>query len=134
MTFIAATRLRIRSWRFWPEFIVRAAFSLRQAQRADGCLGARVLNDANLAFWTCTSWRDEAAMRAFMTSGAHSNAMPKLLDWCDEASVAQWSQEGAALPDWAEVYRRMREEGRRSKVRNPSEAHERYEFPPPRGG
>jgi hypothetical protein len=31
-------------------------------------------------------------MRAFMLSGAHQRAMPKLFNWCDEASVVHWNQ------------------------------------------
>ena len=33
--------------------------------------------------------------------------MRRLAEWCDEASVAHWTQESAALPDWIEVHRRM---------------------------
>jgi hypothetical protein len=48
-----------------------------------------------------TAWESEAAMRAFRSSGANMKAMPKLLDWCDEASYAHWEQESPELPDWA---------------------------------
>jgi len=79
-----------------------------------------LFRDAHLVFWTVTAWEDEAAMRAFMMSGAHRRAMPKLLDWCDEAAVAHWTQETAPLPDLAEAYRRIVAEGRSSKVHYPS--------------
>jgi len=49
--------------------------------------------------------------------------MPKLLDWCDEASVDHWTQDIPVAPDWLEADRRMRTEGRPSKVRNPSPSH-----------
>ena len=38
----------------------------------------------------------------------------------------------ADLPDWEEAHRRMATEGRRSKVRHPSEAHQDFRIPPPR--
>ena len=38
----------------------------------------------------------------------------------------------ADLPDWHEAHRRMATEGRRSKVRHPSEAHRDFRIPPPR--
>ena len=91
----------------------------------------RLLREPNNTFWTCTLWSDEPAMRAFMMSGAHRKAMPKLINWCDEASVVHWQQEAAEPPPWHEAHRRMQAEGRASKVRYPSEAHRRFEIPAP---
>lgn len=68
-------------------------------------------------------------MRAFMMSGAHGKVMPHLIDWADEACVVHWTQETAEPPSWQEISRRMRTEGRRSRVRYPSQAHERFEIP-----
>lgn len=73
-----------------------------------------------------------AAMRAYISSGAHRRVMPKLKDWCDEAYVAHWEQESTALPDWTEAHRQMKENGRRSKVNNPSPAHLEFEIPKPK--
>ena len=131
MPFVSITRLRLRSWRFVPGLIWYALLCKRQAQSASGNLRALTLREANNTFWTCTVWRDEAAMRAFMISGAHRRAMRILPEWCDEASVAHWQQDSAEPPSWTEVYRRMQGEGRRSKVRYPSPAQERFEIPPP---
>ena len=132
MPFVSITRLRLRSWRFVPGLIWHALRSRWQAEATPGNLRALTLREANTTFWTCTVWRDEVAMRAFMVSGAHRSAMRRLPDWCDEASVAHWQQDSAEPPSWIEVHRRMQGEGRRSKVRYPSPAQERFEIPPPR--
>ena len=80
----------------------------------------------------CTAWQDEAAMRAFMMAMPHRGAMGKLAGWCDEAAVVHWTQDTTGLPDWQEAHRRMATEGRRSRVRHPSEAHQDFRIPPPR--
>ena len=132
MTFVSITRLRIRSLRFMPQFLVHTMWTGRQTKRADGFIDGSLLADRKRVFWTATVWRDQAAMRGYMTSGAHLKAMPKLLDWCDEASVVHWTQGDAVLPDWREADRRMRLEGRPSKVRNPSVNHRALTYDAPR--
>ena len=76
-------------------------------------------------------------MRAYRNTDAHRRAMPKLLHWCDEASVVHWQQDGPGLPDMPEALRRMVVEGRLSKVNHPSPAHAAKQIAarqPPRPG
>lgn len=96
MTLISVTRLRIRSIRFLPMFIWDSIKSDKQAKRASGNLGSTLRAQSTTVFWTLTAWEDEASMRAFMRSGAHREAMPKLQNWCDEASVVHWHQDSAS--------------------------------------
>ncbi len=132
MIFVSVTRLRLRSMWFLPHFALHALGSLRQCKQADGFLHGSVLPDRKLTFWTMTLWRDDAAMRAYMAGGAHRKAMPKLLNWCDEASVVHWTQDHPTPPAWEEAARRMRTEGRPSKVRQPSAVHASLGFAEPR--
>ena len=89
--------------------------------------------DARRAFWTLTAWENKAAMLAYRNVHAHKAAMPRLQHWRDEASVANWELEDAAsMPTWPEAGHRMIEEGRKSKVRNPSADHEAGIIAPPR--
>src|SRR5574341_548939 len=104
MAFISVTRLRARSIFYLPQFFWHTFKVQKQAKSASGMLGGRLLLEARWAFWTMTAWESEAAMRAFRSSGAHMKAMPKLLDWCDEASYAHWEQESEELPSWAEEH------------------------------
>ena len=76
-----------------------------------------------------TLWTDEAAMKSFTVCGVHRTIMPKLLEWCDEASVARWTQDSSQEPTWEEVHQRMQRDGRASKVNHPSEAHRRFDLP-----
>jgi heme-degrading monooxygenase HmoA len=120
MPFVSLTRLRVRSLRFVPLFVMYTGQAVRQVRRAPGFQQGALLADRNWTFWTMTAWDSQEDMRRFMTSGAHKRAMPRLLVWCDEASVAHWTQSEEALPSWAEADARMRETGRASKVNNPS--------------
>lgn len=70
-------------------------------------------------------------MRTFMMGGAHRQAMPKLLDWCNEAALVHWEQDSAQLPAWDEGHRRLIAEGRRSKVRHPTPAQDALNYPAP---
>lgn len=132
MTFVSITRLRIRSVRFLPAFMVDTWQSMRQVKRAAGYRGGALLADRQRTYWTMTAWDDAAAMRAYMTSGPHRRAMPKLMRWCDQASIAHWTQDGDTLPDWHEADRRMRSEGRVSKVHHAAAGHDPMTFDAPR--
>jgi len=132
MIFVSLTRLRIRSVRYLPLFAIYALRSLRQAKKSPGFLTGALLPDRSRTFWTMTAWHGHDSMRGFMTAGAHKRAMPHLMQWCDEASVAHWEQDGSILPSWEEADRRMRESGRASKVNNPSPDHARLDYRRPR--
>jgi heme-degrading monooxygenase HmoA len=120
MPLVAVTRLRIRSYRFLVPFAWHAWRSSRQAKHAAGNLGVQVRKVDGIAFWTLTVWQDDAAMRAYRNAPPHRSAMPKLLEWCDEAAVAHWHQASAELPGWDTAERRLAESGRVSRVNHPS--------------
>ncbi|MDP9172017.1 MAG: DUF3291 domain-containing protein [Acidobacteriota bacterium] len=132
MTFVSLTRLRIRAIRYLPLFAIYTLRSLRQVRKAAGFRTGALLPDRSRTFWTMTAWDERESMRRYMTSGAHKKAMPHLMRWCDEASVAHWEQEESTLPSWEEADRRMRESGRISKVNNPSAEHAGLNYRKPR--
>jgi hypothetical protein len=132
MIFVSLTRLRIRSFRFVPLFALHTWRSMRQIKRAGGFQTGAILADRSWTFWTMTAWDSEESMRQFMVSGAHKKAMPHLVEWCDEAAVAHWTQPESEVPSWTEAERRMREGGRTSKVNNPSPEQATLSFKAPR--
>jgi hypothetical protein len=134
MPFVSITRLR--SWRYLPQFLIQSIRAARQAKRAAGSLAVSVLRDADHAFWTRTVWRDEPPMRSFMQSDVHRRILARLPEWCDEAALVHWVQDGNEPPSWAEANRHL--EGRGSAfegqspirssapVRDPRAADERW--------
>jgi hypothetical protein len=131
-TLVSVTRFRLRSIRFLPIFGLHANRTIAQIRKADGFVAGAVQRDADLAFWTLTVWRDENAMRAYAASGAHREAMPRLANWADDASVGHWKQPGSDLPAWPEAVRRLREEGRSLTLRHPVSDHPEQGFAEPR--
>jgi quinol monooxygenase YgiN len=132
MPLVSITRLRVRSFRYLPAFLLGALRSAREAKHAPGNLAVSLLSDSSLVFWTRTLWTDERAMRAFMAAPAHRAVMPKLLQWCDEAAVAHWLQEEPQPPTWQEVHRRLQQEGRTSRVDHPSPGQLQFAVPAPK--
>jgi hypothetical protein len=51
--------------------------------------------------------------------------MPRLSNWCDEASYVHWEQGDEMLPAGATIFDRLRDTGKLSTVRRPSAAHSR---------
>jgi hypothetical protein len=123
MAFTSVTRLRLRSLRFLPVFLLYAIRSDRQLRRAKGYRAGWLGREGVFGFWTATVWESPEAMRQFRNSPPHLIAMGKLIDWCDEASFASWEQADAAIPDADTAYRHLRDGGRVSKVRYPSTRH-----------
>ena len=132
MPLISVTRLRVRSFLYLPEFLWDTFRSVRQVRRSPGFLGGRLLVNARSVFWTMTAWQDESAMNAYRTGGAHRKAMPKLLNWCDEAAVVHWIQDSAEIPDWQQAQEHMAEKGKLSKVNHPSAVQASQQIPAPR--
>ncbi len=132
MAFVSLTRLRLRSIRFLPLFVLHALRTLRQVKKASGFQQGALLTDRSWTFWTMTAWDNQESMRQYMITGSHKTAMPHLLHWCDEASIAHWVQPEAELPSWIVADRRMRESGRPSKVNHPSPRHASLTYGGPR--
>jgi hypothetical protein len=132
MYHVSLTRLRLRSIRYVPLFAIAAVRTNAQIRKAAGFVDGALLNDRDWTFWTLTLWDTSQSMRYYMLNGAHRAVMPKLMQWCDEASVAHWEQDAANLPTWQECDRLMRSTGRPSKVNHPSPRHATLTYREPR--
>ena len=125
---VSVTRLRVRSLRFLPFFLIHAQRCLAQIRRSDGYIAGALRHDRDRAYWTTSVWRDEAALLAYVTGGAHRTAMPRLSEWGDEASTVRWVRDSADLPSWPEAIERMRREGHPLPLRHPGPAHRDVAF------
>jgi len=131
VNFVSVTRLRLRHWRYLPAFAWYAGLASVQARRSAGHRFSRATKDAGLVFWTITVWEQEAAMRFFRNNGAHQKAMPKLAEWCDEATYVHWVQPGDTPPTLAEGAERLIREGVVTRLKHPSANHASRSFAMP---
>jgi heme-degrading monooxygenase HmoA len=123
MPVVSVTRLRVRTLRHMPGFLWYTYQSKRQLSRAPGFLGGALASAPSWTFWTTTAWADDPSIKRFRDTGWHKEAMRRLLDYCDEASLARWTQETGELPTAAAMLDRLKTTGRTSKVRHPTPAH-----------
>lgn len=73
--FVVITEARVRSWAQLVPFAGHATRSFVQAQATEGCLGQSMFLRGPLRWCTITAWQSDAAMRAYVRSGAHLEAM-----------------------------------------------------------
>lgn len=123
MPFVSITRLRLRSPLYLPLFLRYAVPSFQESAAASGNLFTQTRRQKLTIFWTFTVWEDEASMRRYIVSGTHRQAMPKLAQWCNEASTVHWLQASSELPPWEEIQQRMTANGRLYPVQHPSQSH-----------
>ena len=63
MVLVSVTRLHLRTFRYFPLFLIYNLAAVRQIRRADGFLRGALAGDSGRGFWTVTLWRDEGATR-----------------------------------------------------------------------
>jgi heme-degrading monooxygenase HmoA len=131
MPVIVVTRLRLSDPAAFGEFFAAAVAVVEQAKGSAGNLTADVLADANNVYWTRTAWQARDSMQAFVGSEPHLSTMSRIDDWCDEATFADWEQDGPDLPGWRASYDRLIAGGQAAALTNASDAHATRAFPPP---
>ncbi len=131
MPVLSITRVRVRSYRYYPWFMLQTARIVRRVLRAEGNLSVRFLRDRSRTFWTLTGWTSEGDLKRFLDSDVHRGAAHRQHDWCDEAAAVRWSDGSAELPSWQDAYLRLQRDGIPSQVLHPSTAQQKFEVPPP---
>jgi hypothetical protein len=131
MPVLSITRVRVRSFRYYPWFMLQTARIVRQVCRAEGNLSVRFLRDRSRTFWTLTSWTSEGDLKRFLDSGVHRSAEHRQHDWCDEAAAVRWSDGSTGLPSWQDAHARLQRDGIPSQVMYPSPAQQKFEVPVP---
>jgi hypothetical protein len=128
--FVSVTRLRLRSWRYFPFFLVQAIRPARQAKSAEGVLSLSVLRKVRNTFWTRTmDGQSHEALYAFWTPWASDETFDGMVR---RGRAGPLDSAVARTASWEAAHRRLQESGRLSKVNHPSETRRKNQFPPPR--
>jgi heme-degrading monooxygenase HmoA len=129
MYFISVTRLRVRSVRFLPQFILANEASIKSIKKIAGFISGKELIDKGLTFWTVTLWESDQAMKYFRNNDPHKSAMRKLPDWCNEGAYVHWTPEDEVIPGWDILYKKLMTEGKLTKIKHPSAQQEGMNYP-----
>ncbi len=108
LVYVSITGLRLKGPHHMPRFMVHAFRAMNQAQRAPGNLRAET-RSINGVHHTLSVWENEAAMRTYLTAGAHLRAM-KAFPAMATGKVVGFSTD--RVPDWTEVHELWRTKGR----------------------
>jgi hypothetical protein len=100
MVYVSITGLELKSALYAPAFWWHAIRSMGQAQSAPGLISADA-RQINGVHHTLTVWETEAAMRAYLTAGAHLAAMKAFHGIATGRTVGFLTK---AAPDWDEVH------------------------------
>jgi heme-degrading monooxygenase HmoA len=96
---VVVTLLDLRRWRSLPGFARRTAAIRRQLKRAPGAIGYTLrAKPLELCFWTLSVWRDAEAIRHFVGSAPHRNAMRDLRAAMPPLVSTRWIVAGSELP------------------------------------
>ena len=108
MPYVSITGLRLKSRRHVLRFWWHALRSMRQARAADGLLSVAARNIDGVAH-TLSVWRDETAMRAFLTRGPHLSAMRAFREIATGKTIGYVA---SGKPSWDEAREILRRNGR----------------------
>jgi hypothetical protein len=111
--YVSVTGLRLRRPWHAPVFWWHAIPSMTQARRAEGNLLAQTRMVDGVRH-TLTVWRDVAAMRVYLASGAYAKAMAA---FHGIATGTVHGYESDTLPDWETALDLWRRHGRQAGAR-----------------
>lgn len=103
-----ATRLRARGHGVLPPFLRASLQVARTARRAPGNVRTRLLGfPPLLSYFTLTVWETEEAMRAFVKTPEHRDAMAHMDSWASAGEFVQFSATTARV-GWLTARRHLR--------------------------
>jgi quinol monooxygenase YgiN len=99
------TKMRVKHFYMLPQFFRHAIPSATAAHKAAGVHQVSTKAIGWHTHCTLTVWESEAAMRAFVTSKPHIEAMRAAGKMTASSSFAHWETDH--IPDWQEAFERL---------------------------
>lgn len=107
---VVATRLKLRNWRQLRRFFRVNGEIKRQLKRTPGLIGYWLAVDfLRLRFSTLSVWEDDRAVDAFVTTGAHQEAIAVFDEIAvrDQSGFVRWVTADPRQPTWEEAAVRL---------------------------
>ncbi|WP_181706128.1 hypothetical protein [Chthonobacter rhizosphaerae] len=108
MLYVSITGMRVRSAFAMPRFVWHAVRSMAQARSADGILFAEARRIGGVHH-TLTVWRSREHMLAYLSSGAHRQAMRA---FADLGTGTTFGYTAPAFPSWDDALAEWAANGR----------------------
>jgi hypothetical protein len=106
--YVSITGLQLKSWRYFFKFWWHAVRSMTQAKSAPGNISTET-HHINGMQHTLSVWVDEAAMRQYLVSGAHRQAMATFHSIATGKTFGFYANKA---PTWSEAYELWKQNGK----------------------
>eukprot|EP00980_Cylindrotheca_fusiformis_P011341 scaffold2619_cov129-Cylindrotheca_fusiformis.AAC.19 len=100
--FISVTGLTLKSYIYYPKFMLYTIPCVIEAKKTDGNVSTKT-TARNGVLHTLTVWESKMAMRKFMVAGAHRKAMAITAAVADLDKTKVYGYESDTIPDWDEA-------------------------------
>ncbi len=123
MSLLSVTRLKLKSPRYLPAFLINTERIAREIRTSEGFLQGQLMGTFNLSMWTMTLWNSEATLKKFYLSGTHQKIMGKLSEWSSEAASVHMEVNNHQLLIWNDVIAEICRTGYFATLQEPSLDH-----------
>lgn len=106
--YVSITGLQLKKFWYAPVFWRHALAAMAQAKKADGCLSADATTISGVHH-TLSVWTSREAMRTYLITGAHLNAMK---NYQKIATGKVYGFETTTIPDWGTAHTLWLDKGR----------------------
>jgi hypothetical protein len=132
MPYLSMTRLKLRSPRYLPSFLIYNSQIVEEIRVSHGFLKGKQSATLNLSMWTATLWNSYVDLQRFYRTGSHAKVMSQIDMWSSEAASGNREVYSLDIPSWQSIGLFLTESGHFLNLKNPSHKHQERTIQAPR--